>query len=476
MKILLLSFTVCLFICGYAHAQKNKPVTVPLSAEKWQFAPEKVEFETVDGMPVMKVLPGSGKVVLKEMDFSTGVIEFDVKPNDNVFAFMHFRYKDANETESFYFRTARQGSPYAKDAVQYTPIVSGVNLWNILGHYETNASFKKQEWNHVKLEISQSQLRLYVNSDARPTLEVPRLEGNTSQGTIAFDGAQSIANLMVKHGDVNGLSHSPGFDPTDYDPFYLRHWMVNKPITTPEKVDFSYEFMPTENTEWENIDAEGRGLVNLTRKFGMSESRRLVWLKMTLKSEKAQTRNIALGFSNEVWVFLNGRMVHLDKNPYNQPMMKKPSGRISPENTSFDLNLIEGYNELLIGVANDFFGWGIIARIDKLEGIEPLRENSTYYFGRKVAKVDGALLEKLAGGYKLSDGKTARLVQVGNILQFSGENLPTVEFFPESESRFFAKDIDVQLEIVTDEHSAVSKVNILENGSVVLVMEAAEEQ
>jgi hypothetical protein len=32
--------------------------------------------------------------------------------------------------------------------------------------------------------------------------------------------------------------------------------------------------------------------------------------------------------------------------------------------------LIKGDNELIIGVANDFYGWGIMARLDNLEGIE----------------------------------------------------------------------------------------------------------
>jgi hypothetical protein len=32
--------------------------------------------------------------------------------------------------------------------------------------------------------------------------------------------------------------------------------------------------------------------------------------------------------------------------------------------------LKQGDNELLIGVANDFFGWGIMARLDNLEDVE----------------------------------------------------------------------------------------------------------
>jgi len=49
--------------------------------------------------------------------------------------------------------------------------------------------------------------------------------------------------------------------------------------------------------------------------------------------------------------------------------MKEPDGRLSIENTYFTVPLNQGDNELLIGVANDFFGWGIVARFDKMEGL-----------------------------------------------------------------------------------------------------------
>lgn len=53
------------------------------------------------------------------------------------------------------------------------------------------------------------------------------------------------------------------------------------------------------------------------------------------------------------------------------PIRKEPDGRCSIENTSFNLPLNAGDNELLIGVANDFYGWGIVARIDSLAGVTP---------------------------------------------------------------------------------------------------------
>ena len=76
-----------------------------------------------------------------------------------------------------------------------------------------------------------------------------------------------------------------------------------------------------------------------------------------------------MGFSDEIWVFVNKQPVYADKNLYIQNKRKNPNGRISVENCSFELPLIKGQNELLVAVANDFYGWGIMARLEKMDGI-----------------------------------------------------------------------------------------------------------
>ena len=144
---------------------------------------------------------------------------------------------------------------------------------------------------------------------------------------------------------------------------------MSQAIVIPKGIDFSYDLMPKADTVWTPVDAERRGLINITRKFGKADARRIVWLKTKLKSESAQTRKLAFGFSDDVWVLINGKLLYVDKNWYSHPIRKEPDGRCSIENTSFNLPLNAGENELLIGVANDFYGWGIVARIDSLTGI-----------------------------------------------------------------------------------------------------------
>ena len=199
-------------LCTAGLAQKKKTpakepsvINIPLKAENWAFTPEKVSFADYKGAPSMKILAGAGLVVLKDFDFRDGTIEFDHEPIHPSFASFYFHYKDQKENECFYFRTARAGFPQAGDAIQYAPFIDGVNLWDMLFHYQANADFKKGAWNHVRLVISGKQMRVYVNEtiNSKPSLVVPRLEGNTLSGTLAFEGVSVISNLVVKPGIVH---------------------------------------------------------------------------------------------------------------------------------------------------------------------------------------------------------------------------------------------------------------------------------
>ncbi len=358
-----------LLLAVLATAAHAADVKTPLSAENWEFQPGKARFLEYKSRPALQILPGAGPVVLKTVDFTDGTIEFDIELLDPRFANVYFRWRDAGENECFYFRTARAGDPAAGDAVQYTPTLGGIAIWDLLGHFQTNASFQKQAWNHVRLVVSGAQLRAYVNSASQPTLAVTRLEGNVTHGLVAFEGEAVISNLVITPGATDDLAPAAGVDPTDGEPRYLRRWQVGQPTVIPKGIDFAYDSLPKPEAAWSPLAAERRGLVDLTRRFGKGEGRRLVWVKTNVKSASAQVRKLALGFSDEVWVLINGKLLYVDKNWYFHPIRKEPEGRCSIENTTFNLPLNAGDNELLIGVANDFYGWGLVARLDSLSGL-----------------------------------------------------------------------------------------------------------
>jgi hypothetical protein len=373
----ILALLLLLSIEGYAQKNKDKkaenPITppsnfvVPLRPENWDFQAGKVTFLEYKGMKAIKLDEKSGPMYLKDYIFKNGTIEFDVEVNQAYpFPTIYFRKNNEN-TEHVYLRTGVVNQKNAIDAVQYASIVKGVNMWDLQHEFQSAANMKIGEWNHIKLLVSGKQLRVFVNNPTEPNLEIPCMEGITDEGQIGietgFPGQAIFANIVVKPNETEGLSPQAGADITKHDTRYIRNWQVSKPDSLPNGKEINTSMFP-KNITWDSIAAERRGLVNLSKKFGNNSKRNYVWLRAKIKSETDQSQLLKLGFSDEVWVFVNQKPVYLDKNDYMRGMLKSPNGRISLDNSAFQIHLQKGENELLIGVANDFYGWGIMARLE----------------------------------------------------------------------------------------------------------------
>ncbi|WP_428659729.1 family 16 glycoside hydrolase [Runella sp.] len=378
--------------------QKRPDYAVPLTPEQWAFKEGKVEFVEYKGKKAMKLAQNSGQVVLKDVVFKDGTIEFDVEPVLTEFAqSIYFHQKDPKEQEIVYLRLARSGNKLANEGIQYCPYFDAVNMWDMYSEYQAPALVKAGEWNHMKLIISGKRLRVFLNGSPQPVLDIPKLEGNASEGSIAFEGAAHIANVQLKPNEVEGLSPMELPDLTDHDAYYLRKWALTAPQNLPAGSELWAGNLPKLELFTDSIMAERRGLINLTRKFGGSPSRRVVWLKTKIMAKEAAKTNLQLGFSDEVWVFLNNQPVLADKNLFLQNMRKYPDGRISIQNTTAKLTLKPGENDLLIGVANDFYGWGIMARLESTEGItETDKVTNIISVAKEIGNLD---LEPYLGTY-----------------------------------------------------------------------------
>jgi hypothetical protein len=361
--------TVLALLLSLAPAAAQKKI--PLQASHWEISPGAAAFSSHLGIPALHLkaantdATGSNMAFLKDITFANGTIEYDVAFRDDTrFTSIHFRRKDADNSEHFYLRSNAVDDPNVNSAVQYAAILKGVNLWDLSVGYQSNATLKKEAWNHVKLIIRDRQLLAYVNDMETPALYVPKMDGDWSSGQLAFDGNVWLANVSVTPNLTTGLRPGEGYDVTDNDPRYLRNWQVSDPTDLPRGTEPTD--LPAKDINWEPISSGRHGIVNLSRKFGATPKgeRRITWLKTTISTAKPTTRSLDFGFSDEVYVYLNGKPLYVDKNLFNTPGMKTPRGRASIENSRFDLPLAEGENELLIGVTNFFFGWGIVARLD----------------------------------------------------------------------------------------------------------------
>jgi hypothetical protein len=229
---------------------------------------------------------------------------------------------------------------------------------------------------------------------------------------------------------------------------------VSKPVDLPRgKEVFDGDF-PTNTTEWLTFNAERRGMINLTREFGTSNPRRYVWMRTNAKARTAKKVNLSLGFSDDVWVYVNRSPVFVDKNEYRSgAMRKKPDGRLSIENARFEIALKEGDNELLIGVANDFYGWGIIALLEDLDGV-----TTSIDFPKPLPPPKD--LSKYTGTYKSSESPDIIFTAENNVLMGKNAGQPGIalEYFDTDKFRYTPADLVVEF------HLAESKLILKQGG------------
>ncbi len=385
-RLLVLFMVSCSLVSIAQRKNKNpeKTLKFPMTEKNWNPVTKNVEFTTYKGTEVAQSSDGNGfGIMLKDYEFINGTIEYDVELKGQGFPGINFRTsKDTTNSEIFYLRHFGKPQPLLRTTMQYAAIIDEVNLWDLTDEYQAAATLKENSWNHIKLVIHGKQMKVYVNDMSKPALLVPSLEGVTNSGGIGLSGNVIYANMVVKPNATEDLPAIAGYKPTDNDPYYLRNWKV----TTPQDLPFGKDILMgigrnpgvtvdpqylDSTAVWTPVTSKYRGVVNLTYDFGGTKNgkRRLVWLKTTINSEKQQEKLLRLGFSDEVWVFINGQPLHFDRNYYGSPGMKEPIGRASLNNTAFEVPFKKGNNEILIGLSNYFYGWGIIARFDEMNGL-----------------------------------------------------------------------------------------------------------
>ena len=80
---------------------------------------------------------------------------------------------------------------------------------------------------------------------------------------------------------------------------------------------------------------------------------------------------------------------------------------------------------------------------------------------REIVTLSDEVLERYTGDWLDSDGRKHKIVKGDGVLKFSGEGLPNVTLYPESENAFFLKGFDVQFEFTTnDSFTLISAGNI----------------
>ncbi len=358
-----------------------------VAAQKVSIAPEsprwilEAEAKPADFLGRKSLYLNGGGATVKDLEFRDGIIEVDVAtPANRGFFGIQFRIADNDaDAEWIYLRQHKSGLP---DAMQYTPVLnSGLN-WQIYSGpgFIGPVEIPRNEWFHLRLVVAGAQAKLYVKDMEKPALVINDLKSGLKKGKVALavlTGATHFSNFEITPtepaawerrepqmppGTITSWKVSTAFEASDRN--------VERPLTAQEIGEI----------KWDDIQAEAPGFVVLYRHraaprlrvtFANDFSKRLepqpgakmVYARATIESDRDQVKKLSLGYSDEVSVFLNDKILFRGRSAQ---YFRDPGflGIIDPENDAVYLPLKKGKNELMLAVSELGGGWGFICRLD----------------------------------------------------------------------------------------------------------------
>ena len=351
--------------------------SIPPDSSRWQL---EGQAKVTEYQNRKSLFLDGGAATLKDFQMRDGVIDVDVAtPANRGFFGIQFRITDDGaNSEWVYLRQHKSGLP---DAIQYTPVLNTGLNWQIYNGpgFTAAVDIPKDDWFHLRLEVAGAQAKLYVKDMAKPALVMNDLKSGVQQGSIALyvlTGATYFSNFEVhqtqavsweRHqpvmpaGTLIKWSISPSYDAAARD--------VERPLTKSE----------INAIRWQDVEAEPPGFVVLYRyreaphlrvSFANDFSKRLepqpgmkvVYAKTIIASDRDQVKKLFIGYSDEVSVFLNGRILYRGRSAQ---YFRDPGflGIVNPENDVVYLPLKKGDNELILAVSEIGGGWGYICRL-----------------------------------------------------------------------------------------------------------------
>jgi hypothetical protein len=277
--------------------------------------------------------------------------------------------------------------------MQYTPVLNTGRNWQIYnGPGFTGAvDIPRDEWFHLRLEVTGAQAKLYVkdaNKDkleidnAKPALVMNDLKSGIQKGQVALytlTGATCFSNFEIRTTpDAPWERHLPPMPPDT-----LTKWSISPSYDALAR-NLERPLAPSESDaiHWQAVEAEPPGFVVLYRyleaphpavTFQGDFSKRLdpqpgmkvVYARTTIDSDRDQVKKLYIGYSDDVSVFLNGKILYRGRSAQG---FRDPGflGIVNPENDAVYLPLKKGRNELMLEVSELGGGWGFICRLADL--------------------------------------------------------------------------------------------------------------
>ena len=368
---------LALALAAVARSQTPLAVAVPPDSPRWDL---QGQAKPADYLGRKCLFLDGGAAVLKDFEMRDGVVDVDVAtPASRGFFGIQFRIDDsAGNGEWVYLRQHKSGLP---DAMQYTPVLNTGLNWQIYnGPGFTGAvDIPKDTWFHLRLEVTGAQAKLWVKGLEAPVLVMNDLKSGVQKGQVALaglTGATYFSNFEVRQApDSPWERHLPPMPSGT-----LTKWSLSPSLDALAR-DLERPLSPAEKDamRWDDVEAEPPGFVVVNRyresphpkvSFATDFSKRLdpqpgmkvVYARTVIDSNRDRVRKLFIGYSDDVSVFLNGRILYRGRSAQN---FRDPGflGIVNPENDAIYLPLKKGRNELVLAVSELGGGWGFICRL-----------------------------------------------------------------------------------------------------------------
>jgi len=359
------------------HFQTPRTLTVPPDASRWIL---EGQAKTAEYQGRKCLFLNGGAATVKDLEMRDAIIDVDVAtPASRGFFGIQFRISsDGANAEWVYLRQHKSGLP---DALQYTPVLSTGLNWQIYnGPGFTGAvDIPKDSWFHLRLEVTGAQGKFYVTDMEKPALVMTDLKSGIQKGQVALavlTGATYFSNFEIRTmPDATWERHLPAMPPGT-----LTKWSLSQSYDALERnLERPLRAEESDGIRWQDVEAEPPGFVVIYRfreaphprvSFANDFSKRLepqpgmkvVYARTNIDSDRDQIKKLFIGYSDDVSVFLNGRILFRGRSAQN---FRDPGflGIVNPENDAVYLPLKKGSNELMLAVSELGGGWGFICRL-----------------------------------------------------------------------------------------------------------------
>lgn len=367
-----LKMWLCIFtvILSLACITNSSAQSIPFSSDKWDISARETRVENYFGRESL-YLKG-GQAIFKDADFKNGIIEFDIAfSGKRGFMGVIFRVQDSRNFEDFYMRPHQSGKP---DANQYTPVFNGDSGWQLYHGEGYGAAIKYEfnNWMPVKLVVSGKRAEIYIMDMESPVLVTHDLKREIAAGKIGLKAGNlapaHFSNFRFRNIDNPELKGVPPKVEKASETTILS-WQVSNNF--PEAfLDQKHKLsrQDKKSLSWQKFACEETGVANLARLQSPRDGKNTVFAKVVIRSDHEQIKKIQFGFSDRIRVFFNDRLLYSGNNNY-----ASRDFRFLGTIGFFDelyLPFKKGENEIWMAVSEDFGGWGLLAKLENLDGVK----------------------------------------------------------------------------------------------------------